>query len=84
MSQRTINMAGHPLSRWQSWCQFHTCATFHLDPRVSRCLCGASAFILKQSQWAVSSSVRGEAKAMRSQNDSCVNVVGGGRNERRS
>lgn len=50
---------------------------------VSGCHCGASAFVLKQSQEATSSWVRGEAEAMRSQKLSCVNVVGGEREGRR-
>lgn len=55
----------------------------YLDVCVSLCLCGASAFKLKLSQQAGSSSVRGEAEAMRSLNESSVNEVGGGRDERR-
>lgn len=88
--KKTTNMAGHAQNRWQSWRQVSLSLRslsragdcFHLNARASRCLCGASAFLLKQSQWASSSSVRGEAEAMRSRNASCVNVVGGGRDGR--
>lgn len=54
------------------------------DVCVSLCLCGASAFISKLSQQAGSSSVRGEAEAVRSLNDSSANELAGGRDGRKS
>lgn len=50
----------------------------YVDVRVSLCLCGASAFNLKFSQSAGSSSASGEAEAMRSLKDSSINEAGGG------